>query len=72
MTKTCCSVNSYHNMMLKKLSFHKFPKDENRCAFTDNVIIFCQSEKKKTFFTFFISLENPLNIIIPCKKLYMR
>jgi hypothetical protein len=33
MPKTCCVVGcSNHNMMLKKLSFHKFPKDENRRA----------------------------------------
>ena len=32
MPKTCCAVDcSYHNMMLKKLSFHKFQKDENMC-----------------------------------------
>jgi hypothetical protein len=33
MPKTCCAVGcSNNNMMLKKLSFHKFPKDENKCA----------------------------------------
>ena len=32
--KTYCAVGcSYHNMMLEKLSFHKFQKGENRCAF---------------------------------------
>jgi hypothetical protein len=32
MPKTCCAVDcSYHNMMLEKLSFHKFQKDENMC-----------------------------------------
>ena len=33
MPKTCCAVGcSNHSIMLRKLSFHKFPKDENKCA----------------------------------------
>ena len=31
MPKTCCAVGCQnHNMMLKSLSFHKFPKDKER------------------------------------------
>ncbi|XP_076083481.1 uncharacterized protein LOC143054364 [Mytilus galloprovincialis] len=33
MPKSCCAVGcANHNFMLKKLSFHKFPKDKNRCS----------------------------------------
>ena len=56
-------------LFAEERGYHRWALVGRSNVVADNVIIFCQS-KKKRFFTFFISLEKHLKLIISWKKIY--